>query len=135
MQERLKSPDIVLTGYGGERLNIQVQLKVTINQGEYAVTVTALVQRDAPSPLLLGTDVLPSLGFSFAFQKPGDTNLDTDSQEECNTKGDTRMEDSVTQTDDTCEDDLPAQQTEIPPVIELESVRELCLAQVNWIPS
>ena len=45
------------------------------------------------------------------------------------------MEDSVTQTDDTCEDDSPAQQTEIPPVIESESVSKLCLAQVNQIPS
>ena len=43
MKERLKSPDIVLTGYSGERLNILAQLKVTISQGEYAVTVTALI--------------------------------------------------------------------------------------------
>ena len=41
------------------------------------------------------------------------------------------MEDSVTQTDDTCKDDLPAHKT----VMESESVRELCLAQVNLIPS
>ena len=135
MQERLKSPDIVLTGYSGERLNVLAQLKVTISQGDYVVTVTALVQKDAPSPLLLGTDVLPSLGFSFAFQKPGNTNLDTDTQEERNTKGDTRMEDSVAQTDDTREDDSLAQQTVIPPVIELESVRDLCLAQTNRIPA
>ena len=117
MKERLKSPDIVLTGYSGEQLNILAQLKVTIGQGEYAVTVTALIQKDAPSPLLLGTDVLPSLGFSFTFQKPGETGLDTVPLEERNTKGDTRMEDSVTQTDGTCEDDSPAQQTEAPPII------------------
>ena len=31
MKERLKSPDIVLIGYSGERLNILAQLKVTIS--------------------------------------------------------------------------------------------------------
>ena len=51
MRERLKSPDIVLTGISGERLNVLAQLKVTISQGEYAVTVTALVQKDAQSSL------------------------------------------------------------------------------------
>ena len=116
-------------------MNILAQLKVTISQGEYAVTVTALIQKDAPSPLLLGTDVLQSLGFSFTFQKPGETGLDTVPLEEHNTKGDTRMEDLVTQTDDICEDGSPARQTEAPPVIRLESVRELCLAQVYRIPS
>ena len=80
---------------------------------------------------MLGTDVLSCLGFSFTFQKPGETGLDTVPLEERNTKRDTRMEDSVTQTDNTCEDGSPARQTEAPPVIGLESVRELCLAQVS----
>ena len=57
------------------------------------MTITTLVQKDAPSPLLLGTDVLSSMGFYCTFQKPGqavsllekvdmDSNKDSDSDSE-----------------------------------------------------
>ena len=100
MRERLKPPDFVLTGYSGEQLNVLAQLKVTINQGEYTVTAIVLFQKDAPSPLLLGTDILSSLGFSFIFEKIGEISSNTDALEKHNAKGDTEMRDSVTQTDD-----------------------------------
>ena len=61
MKKRLRAPDIVLRSYGGERLNVLAKLEVTISQGNHTVTITTLVQKDAPSPLLLGTDVLSSL--------------------------------------------------------------------------
>ena len=73
MSKRLRAPDVVLRSYGGERLNVLAQLEVTISQGSHTVTITTLVQKDAPSPLLLGTDVLSSLGFYCTFQKPGQT--------------------------------------------------------------
>ena len=44
------------------------QLQVTIIQGEYTVTISALIQKDTSSPLLFGTDVLQSLCFSFTFR-------------------------------------------------------------------
>ena len=73
MSKRLRAPDVVLRSYGGERLNVLAQLEVTISQGSHTVTITTLVQKGAPSPLLLGTDVLSSLGFYCTFQKPGQT--------------------------------------------------------------
>ena len=73
MSKRLRAPDVVLRSYGGERLNVLAQLEVTISQGSHTVTITTLVQKDAPSRLLLGTDVLSSLGFYCTFQKPGQT--------------------------------------------------------------
>ena len=73
MSKRLRAPDVVIRSYGGEQLNVLAQLEVTISQGSHIVTITTLVQKDAPSPLLLGTDVLSSLGFYCTFQKPGQT--------------------------------------------------------------
>ena len=73
MKKRLRAPDIVLRSYGGERLNVLAKLEVTISQGNHTVMITTLVQKDAPSPLLLGTDVLSSIGFYCTFQKPGQT--------------------------------------------------------------
>ena len=70
MSKRLRVPDVVLRSYGGERLNVLAQLEVTISQGSHTVTITALVQKDAP---ILGTDALSSLGFYCTFQKPGQT--------------------------------------------------------------
>ena len=99
MMERLKLPDI---GYSSGQLKVLAQLQVTISQGEYIVTISALIQNDTPSLLLLGTDILQSLYLSFTFQKPGETSSDTDPPEQCNTKGATKMEHSVTQIDDTC---------------------------------
>ena len=58
------------------------QLKVIISQGEHAVMVTVLVQKDAPSPLLLGTDVLSSFGFYCTFHKPDGTSVTTNLLEE-----------------------------------------------------
>ena len=116
-------------------MNVLAQLEVTINQGEYTVTDVVLIQKDAPSPLLLGTDKLPSLGFSFIFVKIGEISSNTDALEKHNAKGDTEMRDSVTQTNDICDDGSQAQQMEITPVIESEAIRELCLAQASWIPS
>ena len=43
------------------------------------------------------------------------------------------MKNSVTQTDDTCKNDSPAQQTEILPVIQSKLVRTLCLEQPSQI--
>lgn len=132
MTEKLKLPDI---GYSGGPLKVLAQLQVTISQGEYIMTISALILKDTPSSLLLaiGTDVRQSLYFSFTLQKPGETSSDTNPSEQCNTKGTTKMENSVTQSDDTCKNDSPAQQTEILPVIESKSVRTLCLAQPSQI--
>ena len=94
----------------------------------YSDCYIALIQKDAPSSLLLGTDILPSLGLSFTFEKPGEISSNTDTLEEHNAKGDTEMSDLVTQTDDVCEDDSQTQQMEIPLVIESGAIRELRLA-------
>lgn len=67
MTEKLKLPDI---GYSGGPLKVLAQLQVTISQGEYIVTISALILKDTPSPLLLaiGTDVRQSLYFPSHFR-------------------------------------------------------------------
>lgn len=64
MLKRFEHPTISMRSYGGERLNIVAQLKVRLQCGEYDNTAVILVQKDAPHTLLLGTDVMPVLGFS-----------------------------------------------------------------------
>ena len=91
MRESLKPPDVAFTGYSGERMNVLAQLEITINQGEYTVTAIVLFQKDAPSPLLLGTDIYPPLRLSFTFEKIGEISSNTDALEKHNAKGDTEM--------------------------------------------
>ena len=62
IRERLKPPQITLRSYSGERLNILCQTTVTLSRTEFSTTAVVYLQKDAPLPLLLGTDVLNALG-------------------------------------------------------------------------
>ena len=66
VQERLEPPTITLRNYSGGKLNIVREIQVCISRpGFPGVTTTVQVQHDAPTELLLGTDVLSGLGFVF----------------------------------------------------------------------
>ena len=133
MQERLKTPDIVLRSYGGERLNVLAQLEVTISQGDHKVMITTMVQKDAPSPLLLGTDVLSSLGFYCTFQKPGQTTNLLGK----NGNSDNHSEDAETQTTKELESKSSHEQEEagIQPDVKDQPIGELQLVEDIKIPS
>ena len=63
VEDRLKPTSLNLRNYGGDELNIVRQISVSLTHGEHSVTATIQVQAAAPAPLLIGTDVLPQLGF------------------------------------------------------------------------
>ena len=65
VEQRLEQPTMTLQNYGGERLNIVRQVKTLITRDGYAADAVVQVQSGAPMPLLIGTDLLPQLGFSF----------------------------------------------------------------------
>ena len=56
-------PRISINSYGGGKVNIIAQFSTTLKHGDRQRQATILVQRGATLSLLLGTDVLPSLGF------------------------------------------------------------------------
>ena len=56
---------ILLRSYGGGELNVVNEVECCLTQGNYTVRAILQVQKGAPIDLLLGTDTLPRLGFSF----------------------------------------------------------------------
>ena len=59
----MEPPTIPLCSYGGQKLNILCQITVNMTRGNRKVTAKVQVQKAAPVALLIGTDVLPRLGF------------------------------------------------------------------------
>ena len=55
-----------LRSYGGGELSIISQVKICLSRGNLTVEIFLQVQKGAPVDLLLGTDVLSHLGFSFS---------------------------------------------------------------------
>lgn len=62
MLKKFEPPAVSLRSYGGNRLDLVAQVPVCITRGPYQVELKVLVQKDAPNPLLLGTNALPALG-------------------------------------------------------------------------
>ena len=103
--------------------------------------ITILIQKDAPSPLLLGTDVLSSLGFYCTLQKPGKaTNI---LGEICSSNGNSKdAETQITETQTTetqnaegFKGESSNQQPDVLSDTKNQSTRELQLAQAIHIPS
>ena len=63
VEEKLKTPSLSVSNYGGGEVNIISQMLATLTHGEKACEVVVLVQTGASLELLLGTDVLAQLGF------------------------------------------------------------------------
>ena len=61
----VQPPEVTLQNYGGSRINTVGQTQVTIKRGPFTIEATVQVQRKAPIPMLLGTNLQPKLGFMF----------------------------------------------------------------------
>ena len=63
VEKRFLPPTLSINNYGGGEVNIIGQITVTLSHGDKECETTILVQKGASLSLLLGTDMLPSLGF------------------------------------------------------------------------
>lgn len=63
VEERLQTPSLSVSNYGGGEVNVISQLSITLTHGEKECQSVVLVQKGASLELLLGTDVLAQLGF------------------------------------------------------------------------
>ena len=66
VKQRFQKPTVSLRSYGGGELSIISQVKCCLSRGSLTVETILQVQKGAPVDLLLGTDVLSRLGFSFS---------------------------------------------------------------------
>ena len=64
VERRLEPSALHLRSYGGGRLDLVRQLKVSLSTPDHVVDATIQVQQGAPIDLLLGTDLQPQLGFA-----------------------------------------------------------------------
>ena len=77
VEKRLQEPPgALLRSFGGETLDLMCQVTVNIARDNQNVTASVLVQKGAPLKLLLGSDLLPRLGFSFLETKADDSTVD-----------------------------------------------------------
>ena len=66
VEKRFEPSTITLQNYSGAKINIIRQMRVSISRGGNAdIQATVQVQNDVPVKLLIGTDLLPALGFIF----------------------------------------------------------------------
>ena len=65
VEKRLEPSTVTLQNYGVQRLGIVRQIKVGIARPGCSVEAVIQVHQDAPTNLLIGTDLLPQLGFTF----------------------------------------------------------------------
>ena len=64
VEKRLKKPSLNLNNYGGGELNLVRELEVEISRAGYSTKAVIQVHVGATVDLLLGTDLMSSLGFS-----------------------------------------------------------------------
>ena len=65
VKRRCRRSTVSLRSYGGGELNIVSEVECCLTRGNYTVKAILQVQKGAPVDLLLGTDTLSKLGFSF----------------------------------------------------------------------
>jgi hypothetical protein len=63
IEKQLEPPSIPLRSYGGQPLSIVGQVLVNICRGDTSTRAKVHIQQGAPVCVLIGTDVLPKLGF------------------------------------------------------------------------
>ena len=69
VKQRFQRPALSLKNYGGGELHIVSEVECCLTRGDYTVKALLQVQKGVPIDLLLGTDTLPGLGFSFYRRK------------------------------------------------------------------
>ena len=66
VKQRLQQLTVALRNYGGGELNIVSQVKCCVSRDDFIVETVLQVQKGAPVDLLLGTDILSHMGFTFS---------------------------------------------------------------------
>ena len=56
---------MVLQNYSGDKLRVVRQIKVQLARSGFIIEAVIQVQKGAPEKLLIGTDILPQLGYLF----------------------------------------------------------------------
>ena len=76
-RKQLKPTTVVLKNYSGDRLSLVRQIRVHLARSGFTMEAVIQVQKGAPASLLVGTDVLPQLGYLFvqSTMEGEDTNL------------------------------------------------------------
>ena len=64
VNQTLQPTQVSLRNYGGGQLSVVRQIEAQLSRASLSVHATIQVQKDAPTKLLIGTDLLPKLGFS-----------------------------------------------------------------------
>ena len=70
VEKRLEPSMVALQNYGGDQLPLIRQIQVNLSKAGKQANAIIQVQHDAPVGLLLGTDVLPQLGFAMLESDP-----------------------------------------------------------------
>ena len=70
VEKRLEPSMVALQNYGGDQLPLIRQIQVNLSKAGKQANTIIQVQHDAPVGLLLGTDVLPQLGFAMLESDP-----------------------------------------------------------------
>ena len=65
VENRLEPTTMVLQNYSRDRLKVVRQIRVHLARSGFVVETSIQVQKAAPAKLLIGTDVLPELGYLF----------------------------------------------------------------------
>jgi hypothetical protein len=77
VEKRLQEPPgALLRSFGGETLNMVCQVTVNLVRGNRDITAEVQVQKGVPVQFLLGSDLLPQLGFSILESQTDDTAVD-----------------------------------------------------------
>ena len=76
VRKRIEKSTMKLHNYGGDELSLTGQIKTSISRGQWKVEAVIQVQNKAPVDLLIGTDLLPVLGFALVEQ--GGDGIDID---------------------------------------------------------
>ena len=86
-RKKFTDPDVTLKSYGGFQLHFMAQIELLLTRGNYQAKVTALVRKDAPNDLLIGTDVQPKLGFALLVKEEDGGAIDLFSGQEASLCG------------------------------------------------
>ena len=70
VRKRLQYSSVRLQSYGRGKLNIIGQIEVNLERGSNQTKVVVQIQNKAPVELLIGKDLLPSLGVLFLLKEP-----------------------------------------------------------------
>ena len=71
MQSRFVLPSVVLKNYGGGELSIVGQIEALVTRADFKINAVLQAQSNASVDMLIGTDLLPALGFAFVKRDTG----------------------------------------------------------------